>query len=334
MIENKILDDFDNHLRVALGLVPSSAKAYRRHVTEFFTWRDGNAGEGPVSRQEIEGYLTWCFRRGNGNATRKTKTVALQNFFRFCIYSGIRPDDPTAMLPALRTTRPHMLTFNRNEILRMFRAIDITTEKGLRDVVFLVLGAFAGFRVSEISGFNIEQISDDGKDITLVIPKSKRGAGREVYLWKAPGFFIRELFIKRISAGARTGDPLLVRISQGDRPRNRRLTSQGLERLLKDLCQRAGIRKPAVKTHMLRATHANDLQHVRGYTLPAIMERLGWVNLETAARYLVHRERIHKEYRSLHEYWIDFTRVWSTNEGPAAEIGSGAGAGIQLLMSP
>ena len=317
--QNKILDDFSRHLRVARGLVPSSVQAYRRHVENFFSWRSGNALDGPVIRQDIEGYLNYCFTRGNGNATRPTHTVALRNYFNFLRYSGIRSDNPVDDLPRARIAKPFMLTFNRDEILRIFGVCDPTTEKGLRDIVFLVLGAFAGFRVSEIKGFSIEQVSDDGKEITLVLPKTKRGAGREVYIWRAAGIFIRELLIKRVAAGAGTGDPLLVGFYRGDHPRNGRLTAKALDTLIKTLCRRAGVRKPAVKCHMLRATHANDLQHVRGYTLPAIMERLGWANLETAARYLVHRERIHREYRSLHEYWIDFTKVWTTTESPAAE---------------
>jgi len=313
--QSKTLEDFNKHLLVARGLAPSSAKAYCRHVTEFFSWRAGNAIDGPVTRRDIESYLNWCFTRGNGNTTRTTKTVALQNYFRFLVYSDIQSDDPTAALPRTRTTKSFMLTFSTAEILRMFAQCDITTEKGTRDASFLILGAFAGFRVSEITGFRIEQLQDDGKEITLVIPRTKRGAGRSVYLWKAPGMIIRELLIQRIAAGARTGDPILVGFYRGDKPRgNHRLSSKALDTLIKTLCRKAGIRKPAVRCHMLRATHANDLQHVRGYTLPSIMERLGWVNLETAARYLVHRERIHKEHKSLHEYWMDFGRVWTIDK--------------------
>ena len=83
---------------------------------------------------------------------------------------------------------------------------------------------------------------------------------------------------------------------------------------LKTLADRAGLRKAAVKTHMLRATHANDLQVIRGYGLPQILERMGWKHLSTAERYLVRRERIHRVYNNLHEYWIDFTKIWTKKE--------------------
>ncbi len=37
---------------------------------------------------------------------------------------------------------------------------------------------------------------------------------------------------------------------------------------------------------------------------------MGWKDLSTAGRYLVRRERIHRTYNSLHEYWIDFAKIW------------------------
>ncbi len=316
--DSMLLEKFEKHIRILKGLVPSSVHAYIRHVKEFLAWRDGNALTGPVTRQDIENFLEWCYRRGNGNATRISKLTALQNYFRYLAYSGKLPDDPTANLPRPRSSRPFMLTFSHEEILRLFGAVDLASDKGLRDAVFLILGSLAGFRVSEIVNFKIEQVQDDGKEMDLVIPKTKRGAGRVVYLWKMPADYVRALLLTRLNQGAKIGDPLLTGYYKGGRPRgNRPMSTKGLDTLLKTLARRAKIRKPAVKCHMLRGTHANDLQHVRGYTLPAIMERMGWQNLETAARYLVRRERIHRECRSLHEYWIDLGRVWRKEDAAA-----------------
>jgi hypothetical protein len=66
---------------------------------------------------------------------------------------------------------------------------------------------------------------------------------------------------------------------------------------------------------MLRATHANDLQQVKGYqTMASVMERMGWSDLSTAGRYLIRRERVHRLYDSLHAYWIDFCSLWRKEE--------------------
>jgi hypothetical protein len=59
------------------------------------------------------------------------------------------------------------------------------------------------------------------------------------------------------------------------------------------------------------------------------MERLGWKNLSTADRYLVRRERIHKEYESLHEYWIGFKKCWTPKEDVNADNHGGADAAVE-----
>lgn len=313
------LDKFEKYLCILKGLAPSSVKSYLRHAKEFITWRDGNVIDSLVTRQGIEGFLEFCYYRGNGNSTRSTKLTSLKNYCRYLRYAGVQADDPTADLPRPRATRPFMLTFSRDEILKMFAVCNVNSESGLRDVVFLILGAFAGFRVSEIAGFNIEQVQDDGKNLDLVIPKTKRGAGRSTYLWKAPAIYVRQLLAARLAAGARIGDPLLIGYFKGGRPRgnNCRLTAKAFDNLIKRLAQQAKLRKPQIKCHMLRGSHACDLQAVRGYTMPSILERMGWQNLETAARYLTQRKRLHHEYASLHIFWKDFSGVWTKGDSTA-----------------
>jgi site-specific recombinase XerD len=167
--------------------------------------------------------------------------------------------------------------------------------------------------MNEIVTLDLNDIVDDGKDIDINVT-GKRDRYRQLLLWKAPGLFIRQYLLIRISGhGAKGSDPFLVSYNWS-KPKGKRLTSASIDKLIKTLAVRAGIRKAEIHAHMFRATHANDLQHVRGYTLPAIQERLGWLDLSTAGRYLVRRERIHRVYNSLHEYWNEFPRLWEKKE--------------------
>ncbi len=323
----ELLTGFEQYIRQLRGLQASSTKRYVSHVLEFFAWRAGNSQNTPIVslepvelRKEVEEYLKWCYRKGNANTTRLTKIAALKNYFRYLVHEGQLSKDPTPEIPMPPADSAPMTTFNRPEVLAMFRTIDLSTEKGIRDVVFLILGAFAGFRVSEIVKFNLEDVIDDGTEIDLYIRGTRKKRGRTVWIWKAAGHFVRALLLARRAQGATTGDPLLVSYYKNGAPRgNRRLTNDACDALIKTLAARAAIRKAPIKTHMLRATHANDLQRIRGYAMPQIMERLGWKHLITVERYLVRRERIHKVYNNLHEYWIDFTRIWTKGIDPAPE---------------
>jgi len=151
------------------------------------------------------------------------------------------------------------------------------------------------------------------RDIDINV-KGKMKHDRRVILWKVPGSFIRQYLMIRISP-ARTGLRSLPGVLQLVKAKGRRLTSAAIDRLIKNLAKGAKIRKAEIHAHMFRATHANDLQQIRGYTLPAIMERLGWLDLSTAGRYLVRRERVHREYKSLHEYWKEFSKIWRKRGG-------------------
>lgn len=305
------LPNFQKYLRVLEGLQESSVKAYSEKITEFFSWLDGRL-RAPEMRKNIEDYLEYCFYKGNTNQTRHTKLTALSKFFNYLRYEGLIAENPAANIPRPKLKKKMMQSFRKDEVLNIFKQINSGTEKGLRDICILILAAFCGFRVSEIYDLNLEDVIDDGKDIKFNILNSK-GRDRRVDLWKVPGMFIRQYLMLRIFQGGRNADPFLVSYNHS-KPKLKRLTACSIENLIKQLAQQSGIRRPTIKTHMLRAGHANDLQSIKGYTLTAIMERLGWGDLSTAGRYLVHRERLHREYASLHDYWREFGSLWKKAE--------------------
>jgi site-specific recombinase XerD len=328
------LPAFERSLRVLEGLGQATTDAYAGKVKEFNIWCKGNdistdlrEGTQQERRKHIEAYLEWCFyQMNNSNQTRYTKLNALSKFFRYLKYREIISYDPTEGMPRPQLSKKLMLTFTKEEVLRFFRKCDPTTEKGLRDICVLILAVFCGLRINEIITLDLNDIIDDGKDIDINV-KGKQRAGRvsrQVWIWKAPGLYIRQYLLIRIGHGAHGSDPFLVSYNWS-KPKGRRLTAGAVNKLIKKLAKAAGIRKAEIHAHMFRATHANDLQHVKGYTLPAIQERLGWQDLSTAGRYLVRRERIHRIYNNLHEYWFDFTKIWLKPASAGEQGGSNDG---------
>lgn len=312
------LEGFQLSLRALQGLSESTARIYGRHVTEMNDWLITKGY--PTDPREIvkggseyiEKYLEYCYYRKNENVTRRSKLTAIAKFFRYLKYKGVITVDITAEIPRPKVRRKFMITFSREEILRIFAGIDISKEKGLRDVCILVLLVFCGLRMNEIITLDLDAVADNGSDMNILI-KGKQYAGdisRSVYLWKIPAHLLQQYFLIRLGHGARSSDSFLVSYNH-DKPKGRRLTQAAIDKMIKKLAAVAGIRKPEIHAHMFRATHANDLQHIKGYTLPAIMERMGWKDLSTAGHYLVRRERIHRIYDSLHQYWLDFGKTWT-----------------------
>lgn len=319
-----LLPRFERHLRIIQALSASSVAAYAAKVKEFAAWRAGNAldaSPSAVTRSDIEAYLEWCFERGNGNNTRTTKLIALQKFFRWAVYEGIIDRDPAADIPRPRLTKRFVQKFTRDEILALFRALDLSRPIDARNAAIIILGAFCGLRSSELINLRMADVVDDGKDIDINIVESKRKDSRVVYLWRSPASVIRQVYFARLGQSARPDDPFLVSYRHGGRVAvGNALTHAALDHMLKASAAKSGIRKPRVRLHMLRATHASDLRNIRGYDIAAICDRMGWRHLSSAEHYFPSRGRIHRVYNSLHEYWFEFTKIWKEIKNDAGGL--------------
>lgn len=315
---------FERHLKILQALSEITIRSYRVKVEGFFVWLDDarrKAGREDcrledIARHDVEAYMEWCFYKGNGNATRFTKLIALQKFFRYLVYAGVLREDIIAIIPRPRIVRKFVQKFTRAEILGLFRVINIMTEAGIRDAVILILAVFCGLRINEIVNLTMNDIVDDDGCVSVNIQESKHKSSRSIYLWKAPSMFVNKWFVMRLAQGAGARDPLLIAYRDTGRRGNRTtgLSAVSIFRLIKKYALKSGIRKVRVHPHMFRATHASDLRHVRGYDIAAIAERLGHKHISSTDRYLPSRDRIHREYRNLAAYWHEFPHVWTKKE--------------------
>jgi integrase len=182
--------------------------------------------------------------------------------------------------------------------------------------VIIILGVFAGLRVGEISNLRLHDIVDHGKSVDINIPEDigKQEESRIIYLWKAPSMFVQRLMTIRLGHGAKESDTLIVTYRRWDKCVGKKMRSSNLDGLIKDLAEKAGIRKPRITMHMLRATHVEDLRRIQGYDIAAIAKRVGHKDISTTGRYMPDRERIRKTFPSLHVYWIDFINTLTGGE--------------------
>lgn len=313
----ELLKKWGDHMMILRGMKPLSVGKYGAYITEFFKWYGKKNGKtykiGDITRQDIEHFLEYLFyERSNSNYTRKTKLIALRSFWQWLLYAEQVPKDITHLLPTPIVRQKLLQTYTKEDILRIFRQIDIHTAKGLRDSVIFILLAFTGLRIGELISLRIGDLSDDGDHIRVQITEDigKKGSSRVVDLWKAPSIFVRQWLSLRLSCGAGVGSSLLCSVTLQDVLTGRALGKEQVGALIKKYARAAGIRKAQITSHMFRATHASDLRHIRGYDIAAIAERLGHRNIATTDRYLPSRDRLKKEYKSLRQYWIDWEKIW------------------------
>lgn len=301
--------NFQRHLRVLHALSEKSIQKYQEKLKEFFKWLEGKGIHDikAVLRKDIEAYLEYCYYRGNSNPTRKTKITAIQRFFRYLTYEGIIEKDITADIPRPKIHRKFKQSFTKEEIIKMFAAADITAEKGIRDVCILILAAFCGLRIGEIRALKTEDIID-GKTMLINVIDSKFHSYRSVSLWKAPAVFLRQWFTIRLTQGAKSEDPFLISFRKSSRDKH--LSSVAIGLIFKAYAKKAALRRSAIRAHMFRATHYNDLRHIQGYDIQAIAGRLGWKHTSTADNYISNRDRVSGFSPSLAAYWSEFPKIW------------------------
>ena len=333
---NEQFTGFIRHLKILQALSDISVRSYLRKVEEFFGWYTEKRlpgampfldGLGQITRQDVESYLEWCFYRGNNNHTRLTKLIALKKYFRYLVYEGAIKEDITAIIPHPKVSRRFVQKFSKEDVLNFFRAINITTEKGIRDAVIIILAAFCGMRISEIINLNLNDIVDDGKTLDINVIESKHNSNRVVYLWKSPAVFIRKWLSIRMSQGAKSSDPFLISYAKNHACAggNKRMTPVGIDQnVVKMYAEKASIRKPRIHIHMFRATHISDLRSIRGYDIAAIAQRAGHRHISSTDRYMPSRDRIHREYHSLAEYWHEFPTLWTKKEEKEGESNKAA----------
>ncbi len=312
-----LLGKWERHLKVLRGLSDRTVSVYRRYVMDFFDWFSAHHSSevmiSDVGQKDVEAWLeSLYYERKNGNYTRKTKLLAVATLWRFMVYDGIVKQDVTATIPRPIVRSRLVQSFTRDDVLRMFRQVDIYSEKGVRDGAILILLAFCGLRVGELTGLRLNDVKDDGTYIDILIPEDigKKGSSRTIDLWKAPSVFVRQWIAIRLGQGGVGRDPLFTSYRRNDMAIGNKLAARDVERLVKSIADAAGIRKPRITCHMFRATHGHDLRHVQGYDIAAIASRLGHKNISTTDRYLPKRGRIKKMYPSLREYWLEWERIW------------------------
>jgi site-specific recombinase XerD len=161
---------------------------------------------------------------------------------------------------------------------------------GLRDRALLLIGYSGAFRRSEISGINVEHISQCEDGVTIRLPKSKtdqEGAGRKVGIpWgtdpemcpvRSLQIWLRE---SRITDGA-----VFRRIDRHGNTSGTRLHPDSIGKLLKRAAARSGMIVDGIAGHSLRVGHVTQAAR-NGVIESRIMLQTGHRSTTMVRRYI------------------------------------------------
>lgn len=298
----KLKREFLESIEIEKGNSLKTVENYDRYLTRFFEFskaknpsdiNDDNVREYRLSLNRAPGVKV----RGQASATMKKNTqnyhlIALRVFLKYLMKRGVKSLSPEKIELAKIRER-HIDLISIDELDRLMRAPDLTTEKGLRDKAILELFFSTGLRLSELCSLN--------RDLDLSKEEfSIRGKGekvRVVFLSDSAKEAIKNYLSKRKDMDEAMFVDLSRRSGKGTRGR---LTPRSIERAVKFYAIKAGISK-RVTPHVLRHSFATDLLQ-NGADIRSVQMMLGHANISTTQIYTHVTDKqlrdIHKKFHS------------------------------------
>jgi integrase/recombinase XerD len=272
---------FKAYLLLERSLAANTIEAYEGDLHKLINYLELQALDvmpQAVEMQQIESFLFWLHEMGLSARSQARILSAMKTFYRYLLHEDLIESNPTELLETPRLSRkiPEVLTYE--EIQLILEAIDLSDPQGPRNRAMLETLYACGLRVSELIDLRVSNLFLDVSFIKII------GKGDKERI--VP---IGEEAIKHIQLyweGGRRGQmnvkPGFENILFLNR-RGRRLTRNMVFLIVKDLAQRAGIKKN-VSPHTFRHSFATHLIE-GGADLKAVQDMLGHESIITTEIY-------------------------------------------------
>ena len=287
---------FKAYLQLERSLAENSVTAYLSDMekfTQFLLDNDLKKSPSEIDLANLQRFVKWIAELGMTQTSQARIISALRTFYKYCLLEDIATVDPTTLLeaPKLKRSLPDVLSFD--EIEAMLSQIDLSTPEGTRNKAILETMYSCGLRVSEVVELKLSQLFLDVGFVRVV------GKGNKERL--VP---IGSSAVKYINIYAKT-----IRVYQVIQPgeedilflnrRGKRLTRVMIFLIIKDLAQKANIKK-TVSPHTFRHSFATHLVE-GGADLRAVQEMLGHESITTTEIYThLDREFLRKTLERFH----------------------------------
>ncbi|WP_205717878.1 tyrosine recombinase XerC [Actinomadura soli] len=288
------VSDFGRHLRAERDVSPHTLRAYLGDLKDLIGYA-ADIGVTEPAGLDVSLLRAWLARQhalGRSRATLARRTAAVRAFTRHLHRGGQLSDDPGLLLgtPKRQRDLPDVLT--RDEAARLLDTMDTQGPLGLRDLAVLEMLYATGVRVSELCGFDIDDL-DTGRGTVRVLGKG----GRERTV---P---VGEPAARAVQDWLRAGRPALATDGSGPAlflgARGGRLHPTTARRIVHARISEVG-EVPDLSPHGLRHSAATHLLE-GGADLRSVQEILGHASLQTTQLYThVSAERLKQVHRQAH----------------------------------
>ena len=235
--------------------------------------------------------------------TQNYHVIALRAFLKYCIKQDWKTLEPEKIeLSKLPDRTVEYLT--REELERLFEAVDTSTIVGLRNRAIMEMLYSTGLRISELTSLNCDQVNLErgefqvrgkGRKMRIVFLSSRAKEWVSEYLAARNDGF-EPLFLnhrrarnKKPSTAGREGAVEM-------RGEHRRLTEYTIQEMVRRTAYEAGIVKK-VTPHVLRHSFATELL-INGADIRSVQDMLGHASITTTQ---IYTHLTNQKLREVHE---------------------------------
>ena len=251
---------FSRHLH-DLEYAPGSIEKYLRDLTAFQHWLAGRT----VTQREIAAWKEYLHSLGCRSETVNTKLSALNRFFAFQGWSGLRARYYRIQWRFFRSTEREMTREDYGRLLSTAEGMGKTRLALLMETI-----CATGIRVSEVKYITLEALRAGRAEISL------KGKVRTILI---PGKLCRKLERYAKKQNIATGEIFLTRRGKG-------LSRRQIWAEMKALCARAGVAASKVFPHNLRHLFARTFYRA-SRDVAQLADVLGHSSIETTRIYLL-----------------------------------------------
>lgn len=294
---NEHIKNFLEYLEVTGNKSPKTLENYRHYLERFKEFVAENIDPKKIDIKKIQNYRLYLNRlkddkgRALGIKTQNYHIIALRAFFKYLAKNDI-PTLAPEKIELSKIPERTVEVISREELERLFKAVDQTKKNSARDRAILETLYSTGLRVSELKSLNRDQVDlkrrefmvrGKGKKPRIVFLSKKAADTIETYIKSRKDNF-KPLFINSLKDKDVTADE------------RRRLSTVSIENLVRKYALKAGIIKK-VTPHTLRHSYATELL-INGADIRSVQEMLGHSSITTTQ---IYTHLTNKKLREIHE---------------------------------
>lgn len=295
----RLISRFLEHLEIAQNKSHKTIENYHHYLQRFADFVDGKDPEA-IDLDDVHKYQLFLNRykdtreRHLSAKTQNYHLIALRAFLKYLVKNDVPSLAPEKI--DLKKVGDRIVDFlTREEMARMFEAIDISKKTGLRDRAMLETLYSTGLRVSELVSLDRSQVDLNRKEFTV------RGKGQKPRL-----VFLSDRCVKwiKLYLTERTDnwEPLFISYGRNREDtelglgEKRRLTPYTVQTMVRTTAKNAGIGKK-VTPHVIRHSFATELLY-NGADIRDVQEMLGHSSITTTQ---IYTHTTNRRLREIHQ---------------------------------